>query len=111
MWPNERPGAVDPGPVMLANLLSGNAAEGAGLEPARACARRFSRPVPYHSASPPDRSNLARAPRPGQRADGASGGGGMDPTVGVFLKIESARTSARVASCGFLARNTSASVA
>jgi hypothetical protein len=32
--------------------IANNDAEGAGLEPARAFTRRFSRPVPYHSAQP-----------------------------------------------------------
>src|SRR5229473_5952255 len=93
------------GPQCLRN----RATEGAGLEPARACARRFSRPVPYHSASPPKRSNLAATPRFGQRVVAGGSGGRVYPMLGVFLKIESARTSARVASCGLLVRNTSAS--
>ena len=33
--------------------LSHFVAEGGGLEPPRACARRFSKPVHYHSANPP----------------------------------------------------------
>src|SRR5882672_8450116 len=37
--------------------------EGTGFEPVRAFARRFSRPVPYHSASPPGQtSNLVSIP-------------------------------------------------
>lgn len=31
-------------------------AEGEGLEPPQACARRFSRPLQYHYANPPKRA-------------------------------------------------------
>ena len=46
-------------------------AEGTGLEPVRACARRFSRPLHYHSASPPARTKIA----PAQRRRNGGGGG------------------------------------
>jgi hypothetical protein len=58
----------------------------------------------------PTHANLAAPRRRGQCVDGASGGG-VKPISGVFLKIESAFSNARVANWGFLGRNGSAMVA
>src|SRR5205807_10295235 len=46
----ERVGALDAEAPATRRLSQ---TEGRGFEPLRACARRFSRPVPYRSASPP----------------------------------------------------------
>src|SRR6185503_17668803 len=54
--------------------------EGTGFEPVRAFARRFSRPVPYHSASPP-----------GHVANLVSNSRGRNRRVTVTVKLTSVR--------------------
>lgn len=59
--------ARGPGRGSGVNAHMNETAEGAGLEPARAFTRRFSRPVPYHSASPPGEQNLMTSGGAGPR--------------------------------------------
>ena len=57
------PASQDPESWGLSISLQGLEAEGAGVEPARAFTRWFSKPLPYRSANPPLRARRGSNPQ------------------------------------------------